>query len=243
LETLAFIYALFEYSALPVPGAQTTVDIFCIFLFFTGRQCYLLHLPSMRLSKIYTRTGDKGYTDLIGGERVSKSHLRLECYGTLDELNAFTGKLKVLCLESGKKEFQKTAAELEKIQNRLFDAGTTLAAPQGIEWANMPNITETHIKELETLIDTMNGPLEPLKTFTLPGSEAINAEAHICRAICRRAERILCTAKENDITVSDCIMAYINRLSDYFFVLSRYASFLNEAKEGEWLQGKAAADL
>jgi len=197
----------------------------------------------MRLSKIYTRTGDKGYTDLIGGQRVLKSHLRLECYGTLDELNAFTGKLKVLCLESGKKEFQKITVELGKIQNRLFDVGTTLAVPQGIEWANMPNITEVHIKELETLIDKMNESLKPLKAFTLPGSEAINAEAHICRAICRRAERILCTAKENNIAINDCIMAYINRLSDYFFVLSRYASFLNEAKESEWLQGETATDL
>jgi cob(I)alamin adenosyltransferase len=197
----------------------------------------------MRLSKIYTRTGDKGYTDLIGGDRVSKSHLRLECYGTLDELNAFTGKLKVLCLESDKNEFQKTAAELEKIQNRLFDAGTTLAVPQGTEWVNMPNITDVHIKELETSIDKMNELLEPLKTFTLPGSETINAEAHICRAVCRRAERILCTAKENNIAVNDCIMAYVNRLSDYFFVLSRYASLLNEAKEGRWLQGEASADL
>ena len=200
-------------------------------------------LPPMRLSKIYTRTGDKGYTDLIGGQRVLKSHLRLECYGTLDELNAFTGKLKVLCLESGKKEFQKITVELGKIQNHLFDVGTTLAVPQGIEWANMPNITEVHIKELETLIDKMNESLKPLKAFTLPGSEAINAEAHICRAICRRAERILCTAKENNIAINDCIMAYINRLSDYFFVLSRYASFLNEAKESEWLQGETATDL
>ena len=175
----------------------------------------------MRLSKIYTRTGDKGCTALIGGERVSKSHLRLECYGTLDELNAFTGKLKVLCADNKKEEFQKIAAELENIQSLLFNAGTALATPPGAEWANMPCITGEHVKELETLIDKMNGPLEPLKAFAIPGSNSINAEAHICRTVCRRAERILCKAKENGIAVNDFALAYINRLSDYFFVLSR----------------------
>jgi cob(I)alamin adenosyltransferase len=195
----------------------------------------------MRLSKIYTRTGDKGYTELIGGERISKSHLRLECYGTLDELNAFIGKLKVLCLE--KEEFQKIALELGKIQVCLFNAGTTLAMPSGIEWANKPNITETHIKELETLIDNMNEPLKILKAFTVPGSDAINAEAHICRTVCRRVERILCHAKETGIAINSFVLAYINRLSDYFFVLSRSASFLNGTEEEELLQSKSSTDL
>jgi len=193
----------------------------------------------MRLSKIYTRTGDKGYTDLIGGWRVPKSHWRLECYGTLDELNTFVGRLKVLCFENKKDEFQKIAADLIKIQNHLFDAGTTLATlttDEGMAWVNMPCVTEAHVKELEDLIDEMNKPLENLKSFTLPGSEAINAEAHICRTVCRRAERIMCEAKDNCVAVSDSVMAYINRLSDYFFVLSRFASFKNEAKEDKWLQ-------
>lgn len=161
---------------------------------------------------IYTRTGDKGSTALIGGERVSKSHLRLECYGTLDELNAFTGKLKAL----------HPAKELGEIQNRLFDLGTMLATPPGKEWENMPSINQTHINGLERAIDSMNAELEPLKTFVIPGSNLMNAEAHICRTVCRRAERILCSAKENGIAISDFAMAYINRLSDYFFVLSRY---------------------
>ncbi|MCL2101117.1 MAG: cob(I)yrinic acid a,c-diamide adenosyltransferase, partial [Fibromonadales bacterium] len=175
----------------------------------------------MKLSKIYTRTGDKGSTALIGGQRVSKSHFRLECYGTLDELNAFTGKLKALCAEN-----KEITTELENIQSLLFNAGTALATPPGAEWANMPCITEEHIKELETLIDKMNGSLEPLKAFAIPGSDLINAEAHICRTVCRRAERILCNAKENGIAVSDSVLAYINRLSDYFFVLSRCALHL-----------------
>jgi len=176
----------------------------------------------MLLSKIYTRTGDKGSTSLIGGERIPKSHLRLECYGTLDELNAFTGKLKILYSE--KKEFQKIAAELGEIQSRLFDAGTVLATPQGKEWENMPSIEQTHIEELEKAIDGMNSILQPLKAFTVPGENEINAEAHICRTVCRRAERILCNAKENGIAINDNVMAYINRLSDYFFVLSRYSA-------------------
>ncbi len=172
----------------------------------------------MRLSKIYTRTGDKGYTNLIGGERVSKSHLRLECYGTLDELNAFTGKLKLLCKAKGIGE------NLDNVQKILFDIGAILATPKGKEWNNMPSINGTHIKELENEIDKMNSALEPLKNFTVPGENEINAEAHICRTICRRAERILCRAKENGINISDPVMIYINRLSDYFFVLSRFAT-------------------
>jgi len=176
----------------------------------------------MLLSKIYTRTGDKGSTALIGGERIPKNHLRLECYGTLDELNAFTGKLKVLC---GKKEaFQKIVAELGEIQSRLFDAGSILATPQGKEWENMPSMEQTHIEALEKAIDAMNSALQPLKAFTVPGENEINAEAHICRTVCRRAERILCNAKENGIAINDNVMAYINRLSDYFFVLSRYSA-------------------
>jgi cob(I)alamin adenosyltransferase len=165
------------------------------------------------LSKIYTRTGDKGTTALIGGERVSKSHIRIECYGTLDELNAFTGRLKLLC----------EAEILGNIQKTLFDIGAIIATPSGKEWSNMPNIDEIHIKELENEIDKMNSVLEPLRDFTVPGENEINAEAHICRTVCRRAERILCHAKENGIDISDSVMIYINRLSDYFFVLSRYA--------------------
>jgi len=200
----------------------------------------------MRLTKIYTRTGDKGYTDLIGGWRVPKSHWRLECYGTMDELNTFVGKLKFLCIENKKEEFQKLATELGKIQNDLFNAGTVLATlitDESMVWASTLCITESSIKELEDSIDAMNKPLETLKSFTLPGTDAINAEAHICRTVCRRTERILCEAKDNGVAVSDSVMAYINRLSDYFFVVSRFASFLSEAKEAQWLQGKASADL
>jgi len=171
----------------------------------------------MRINKVYTRTGDKGSTALIGGERVSKSHLRLECYGTIDELNAFTGKLKLLCKES----------YLDCVQRTLFDIGAILATPNEKEWSNMPSINEAHIKEMENEIDRMNSVLEPLKNFTVPGENEINAEAHICRTVCRRAERILCNAKENGISISDSLMAYINRLSDYFFVLSRYYASLN----------------
>ncbi|MCL2282697.1 MAG: cob(I)yrinic acid a,c-diamide adenosyltransferase [Fibromonadales bacterium] len=176
----------------------------------------------MYLSKIYTRTGDGGSTSLIGGERISKSHLRLECYGTIDELNAFTGKLKILCKES----------YLNNIQKTLFDIGSILASSK--EWNGMPSISQANIKELEDEIDKMNSELKPLKEFTIPGENEINAEAHICRVVCRRAERILCSAKENGIAIDDFVMAYINRLSDYFFVLSRYA---------EHLQGKSTAKL
>jgi cob(I)alamin adenosyltransferase len=166
----------------------------------------------MYISKVYTRAGDKGTTVLIGGERVLKSHLRLECYGSLDELNAFTGKLKFICKES----------YLENIQKTLSDIGTILATPSGKEWDSMPSINEGHIKELENEIDKMNSKLEPLRNFTVPGENELNAEAHVCRTVCRRVERVLCHARGNGIAISDFAMAYINRLSDYFFVLSRY---------------------
>jgi len=178
----------------------------------------------MRLTKIYTRTGDKGSTSLIGGERVPKSHLRLECYGTIDELNAFTGKLKFLCKASKNKTLRAIGDNLNNIQKMLSNIEGILATPEGKKWKGMPSINETHIKELETEIDKMNSKLEPLKEFTVPGENEINAEAHICRTVCRRAERILVKAKENKITIDDFIMAYINRLSDYFFVLSRYST-------------------
>jgi cob(I)alamin adenosyltransferase len=160
----------------------------------------------------------------VGGERVSKSHIRLECYGTLDELSAFMGRLKILCAESKREELGKAAEFLEKVQKRLLDIGTILATPPGISWADMPSINETHVKTLENAIDFMNAKLEPLKNFTVSGSNAINAEAHVCRTVCRRMERVLFNAKEKNIAISDFIMAYINRLSDYFFVLSRYAA-------------------
>jgi cob(I)alamin adenosyltransferase len=178
----------------------------------------------MRLTKIYTRTGDKGSTSLIGGERVPKSHLRLECYGTIDELNAFTGKLKFLCKASKNKTLRAISENLHNIQKMLLNIGAVLATPEGKEWKGMPSINEEHIKELEAEIDKMNSKLEPLTEFTIPGENEINAEAHICRTVCRRAERILAKAKENEMTIDDFVMAYINRLSDYFFVLSRYST-------------------
>ncbi|MDR0517333.1 MAG: cob(I)yrinic acid a,c-diamide adenosyltransferase [Fibromonadaceae bacterium] len=178
----------------------------------------------MLLSKIYTRAGDKGSTALIGGKRVSKSHLRVECYGTLDELNSFIGRLKFLCFNNKKKEIQKIAVTLGEIQNRLSDTGSILATPQGKKWENMPSINQAHIEELEKAIDKMNSALQPLNAFAIPGESEIDSEAHVCRTVCRRAERTLCGAKESGIAIDDFVMAYINRLSDYFFVLSRYSA-------------------
>jgi len=106
----------------------------------------------------------------------------------------------------------------------LLNIGAVLATPEGKKWKGMPSINKEHIKELETEIDKMNSKLEPLKEFTIPGENEINAQSHICRTVCRRAERILAKAKENKITIDDFVMAYINRLSDYFFVLSRYST-------------------
>lgn len=178
----------------------------------------------MRFAKIYTRSGDKGTTSLIGGDIIKKSDLRLECYGTIDELNAFIGMLKVLCSEE--KIFQKQEDELNEVQSLLSDIGAILATPEGKEWLNMPSINQTHIDNLEESIDFMKTDLQPIEKFVVPGDSIIDAQTHICRTVCRRAERILSKAKDNNITISGIIMAYINRLSDYFFILGRYALHL-----------------
>lgn len=169
----------------------------------------------MEKSKVYTRTGDKGTTALVGGTRVPKAHIRLEAYGTIDELNSFVGSL--ICEITDKEELE----TLEFIQNKLFVVGSYLATEtEAVSPKAASIITDEHIKDIETRMDEIDSELPAIHQFVLPGGCESAARAHICRSICRRAERLMYRVKEQ-YPVEDNIMTFVNRLSDYFFLLAR----------------------
>lgn len=191
----------------------------------------------VKLNKIYTKNGDKGYTQLVGGASVPKSSQRVAAYGDIDEFNSALGV--VIALLNEKSEFQKTATELVKIQNDLFDIGAILATDSAQAWPGMPEITEDHVKELEVKIDFYNKDLPELNSFVLPGGAQLNAFFHLARCICRRAERNICVLNSSD-PVSPRILEYINRLSDLLFVLARWTSSVTSQPEVLWVPGKPA---
>jgi cob(I)alamin adenosyltransferase len=179
--------------------------------------------------KIYTKTGDKGTTSLIGGTQVSKSHVRIESYGTVDELNSFIG----LCGDSIKDE--KSKATLKEIQDRLFTVGSSLACdPDKEPLMKLPDLKETDITFLEQEIDAMNEALPVMKNFILPGGDVAVSNLHVARCVCRRAERICVLMQENKMFIDPIVIKYINRLSDYLFVLARYIAKLHNAEEVAW---------
>ena len=185
------------------------------------------------LMKIYTRTGDKGTTQLFGGLRVSKHHLRIDAYGTIDELNCFMGLLRDQVTNEEVRE------DILKIQRELFIIGSLLAAQPGKNNLTLPEISESSVKYLENRIDAMDGKLSPLKYFIIPGGHLLVSQAHICRTVCRRAERCITALHESEPgTVSSIILEYLNRLSDYLFILSRYIAQLNGVKEIPWIPEK-----
>ena len=188
--------------------------------------------------KIYTKTGDKGSTSLFGGTRIPKHHIRIESYGTVDELNANIGMLRDQKLEKHSYEV------LLKIQDRLFTIGSMLATDpkkavlkSGKERLNIPKITAEDIELLEQEMDNMNENLPPLTHFILPGGHPTVSYCHISRAVCRRAER-LATALYDIESFDDAILKYLNRLSDYLFVLARKLSFDLQAEEIKWVPQK-----
>lgn len=190
----------------------------------------------MRLTKIYTKVGDKGTTLLASGEKVGKDHPRIEAYGTVDELNSFVGLLIDELREANK--FTKIIEKILLVQNELFDVGGELSTPLEIlDIKKQQVVSATCIKRLEDEIDEMNSQLKPLENFVLPGGHRANSVAHICRTVCRRAERALVRAKK-DIQVRDEVVIYLNRLSDWFFVLSRFVSKELSVKEVLWQQAK-----
>ena len=169
----------------------------------------------MKKSKLYTGGGDKGMTSLVGGCRVPKTHPRLEAYGTIDELNSFIG---LLITEIDDLEMQHL---LLSIQSQLFYVGSSLAVDQPETAGKMESrITEDCIKKIEEAIDQIDSRLPKMKTFVLPGGTRAAALAHVCRTVCRRAERAIFKVNETD-KVEDSVLVYINRLSDFLFVIAR----------------------
>lgn len=188
--------------------------------------------------KIYTKTGDKGETSLFGGIRVKKYNLRIEAYGTVDELNSYIGLIR------DQKIDQITFNTLVKIQNELFTLGAMLATPpskeklkSGEDRLKISKINEKEITFLEKEIDNMNKSLEAMKNFILPGGHTIVSFCHIARCICRRAERITVQLNEKE-EVNYYILIYLNRLSDYLFVLARKLTIDNKAIEIPWITKK-----
>lgn len=183
--------------------------------------------------KIYTKTGDKGETSLYGGTRVSKAAARVESYGTLDELNAFIGLAKAEISD------EKVLSQLQKIQFDLFTVGSEAATPTDkMLLANGKNrldlmISEKEITELELWMDDFDAELEPLKFFILPSGGKAAATLHVCRTVCRRAERAMVFLNETE-EVRPELIKYLNRLSDYLFILARYISKISGEKEDYW---------
>ena len=177
--------------------------------------------------KIYTKTGDQGTTSLLGGARVSKAHVRIEAYGTVDELNSHIGLLRDQPVNESRKGI------LKEIQDRLFTLGAELATEPGKDKVVKPDLFESDIELLENAIDKMNESLPPLRSFVLPGGHQSVSFCHIARCVCRRAERI--TIALNDIEpVAPLAIKYLNRLSDYLFTLGRQMSMDLDAEEIKW---------
>lgn len=190
----------------------------------------------MNMAKIYTKTGDKGETRLVSGEKVSKAHLRLEAYGTVDELNSTIG---VACSQidlSPEKEKILTPLQesLFQIQNALFNIGSQLACNEAELSKKLPNVSEGDVLKLEQKIDELEVQLTPLKNFILPGGTLAAAQFHICRTVCRRAERLCIRLQVDGTEVSPVVIQYLNRLSDLFFVMSRFCNHIERRKEIEW---------
>ena len=177
--------------------------------------------------KIYTKTGDKGTTSLFGGKRVSKADLRIETYGTVDELNSFLG------LVRDQEVNHKRKNELIEIQDRLFTIGSLLATEPGNTTVKTPHLNEEDVTFLEGKIDAMTGELPPIRSFVLPGGHASVSYCHVARTVCRRAERI-CISLDNHEPVDPLIIKYLNRLSDYLFVLSRKMAHELKIEETPW---------
>ena len=180
--------------------------------------------------KIYTKTGDKGETSLFGGKRLPKSHIRIDAYGTVDELNSHIGLLRDVV------ENQEIRTVLKEIQDRLFTIGANLASDPDKEMTT-PDILESDVELLEKQIDKMNDNLPSLKSFILPGGHPYVSYCHIARCVCRRAERHV-VALNLDNKVEPIIIHYLNRLSDYLFVLSRQIGHDLDINETPWLPRK-----
>lgn len=183
----------------------------------------------MKKSHVYTRGGDSGTTSLIGGSRIKKCSLQLEAYGTVDELNAHIGLLAAMV----KTQSTTDIARLQWIQSRLFDVGTHLAMPCSEGTIAPCTITASHTLQLEEYIDTLDTQLPTLRSFVLPGGSMGAAQSHVCRTVCRRAERIIAALAES-APISPEVLTFINRLSDFLFVYARFLNKIEGVDEISW---------
>jgi len=178
--------------------------------------------------KIYTKTGDQGTTSLYGGKRVEKYNLRIESYGSIDELNSFLGLLRDQNIQDSYKNF------IVNIQTNLFNIGAVLATPDTNTLAKLPKINHIHIQELEQKIDEFDKVLEPMTHFILPGGHQTVSYCHICRTICRRVERLVFKLS-TETEINSLVTTYLNRLSDFLFVLARMLSKDLSVEEIKWI--------
>lgn len=180
-------------------------------------------------SKVYTLTGDKGTTSLVGGQRVAKDDIRVEAYGTVDELNAHIGQV-VNAIKGTMPEVENL---LFKVQNKLFNVGAYLATEQTDDQSPVYGLQEDDIKAVEAMIDALDEELPPMRGFILPGGTRLSALCDICRTVTRRAERRVVTLA-SQAPVNPLVLRFLNRLSDFFFVFARFNNVTNQAEEVLW---------
>ncbi len=189
----------------------------------------------MRLTKIYTKNGDQGGTMLASGEKISKSAKRIEAYGTVDELNSWIGFVRDTLSSESQFNSHWLMKSLERIQNELFDLGGELATPtRSLRPDRQGLLSDFEIKKLEEEIDTSNEQMPPLANFVLPGGHIANSSAHIARTVCRRAERELVRLRIDEPDIREETQIYLNRLSDWLFVMSRFISHSLSSPEVIW---------
>jgi cob(I)alamin adenosyltransferase len=201
--------------------------------------------PRLAINRVYTRRGDRGETGLVGGQRVPKDSLRIEAYGTVDELNAFIGAARESAREAidgGCAALQPLMEILLRVQHELFNLGSILATlPEDVH-PKQARVTDAEIARLETEMDRMNEPLPPLRSFVLPGGSRLNTDLHICRTVCRHAERIAVALARQE-SIPEEAVRYLNRLSDALFVWSRWASHVAGVEETLWEPNRSSSGL
>jgi len=192
---------------------------------------------AIRITRVYTRTGDEGMTGLVGGARVPKDARRVECYGAIDELNAVLGLARTANDEAPPSPARDRLADvLKRVQNELFDLGSELATPPDAAYEGMFTVSDADVRALEQRMDECQKDLEPLQSFVLPGGGRVSAFLHLARTVCRRAEREILRLSREEV-VGPSVLPYVNRLSDLLFVLSRWAGKQAGEREYLWERG------
>lgn len=192
---------------------------------------------AIRITRVYTRTGDAGTTALVGGERVAKDSRRVECYGEIDELNAILGLARSFNAEGAASAARdRLEAILQRLQNELFDVGSELATPPDAAYDGMYTVSADDVRALERLMDECQRDLEPLHSFVLPGGGVVSAVLHQARTVCRRAERQIIRLGREE-AIGPFVVPYVNRLSDLLFVLSRWVGAQRGEREYLWERG------